>query len=115
MIWGAYEIKLHEIITYEIFSTRNIIKLRYVAEKCILLEEEYVHSTIYHGSPDFISIMQLCQGVQLYIADLSLCSISHNTSFLDAIVLYIIIYNYVLFMIYTCTEFAGVISCSYCS
>ena len=50
-----------------------------------MLAEEYMHSTIYHGSPDFISIMQLCQGVQLYIADLSLCSISH---YLDAIALY---------------------------
>ena len=54
-----------------------------------------MHSTICHRSPDFISILQLCQGVQLYIVDLSLCSISHNTSYLDAIALY------VLFMIYS--------------
>ena len=47
-----------------------------------------MHSTVYHGSPDFISIMQLCQGVQLYIADLSLYSISHSMSYLDAIALY---------------------------
>ena len=40
--WGAYEIKTARIITYEIFSTRNITKLRYL--NCTVYSSSYQRS-----------------------------------------------------------------------